>query len=101
MHLRVFQAADGTLAVEVSSPRLAETEHRWLVPLVPETQASSAESRAGDAVRVRFHGEIHLAFYMLILSVPCPLDSAKKIGTVNNEDSINILNHIFDRLAYD
>ena len=38
---------------------------------------------------------------MLILSVPRPLDSAKKIGTVNNEDSINILNHIFDRLAYD
>ena len=54
-----------------------------------------------DTVRVRFNGETHLAFHMLIRSVPRMNESWKKTGSLTGEDSINILNNIFDRLAYD
>ncbi len=95
MHLRVFQASD------VSSPRLLELTHRWLVPLTPETRFSSAALVPKDTVRVRFNEKNHLALYMLIHSVPGLPESARLAGHLDREDSINILNHIFDRLAYD
>ena len=101
MQLRVFKARDGTLAVEVSSPQLPATEYRWFVPLVPEASISSALGKSGDMVRVQHAAATYFAIYMLIRSVLVTGDLWTEAGVLNHEDSIDVLNHVSDRLAYD
>ena len=101
MQLRVFQHTEGKMAVEVSTPQLPDHEYRWLVPLIPQSELASLPESSGDVVRVSHHDRKCFALSMLIRTVPANNALWKEFGVLNHEDSINVLNHIHDRLAYE
>lgn len=99
MNLRVFSLADSAMMLEISSPSL-DSDLRWFVPLL---ESGSEKLRSVSPVRqipVTFQGRQCMVAFMLVRTIRVQ-SSAQPIGTISLEDSVNVLNNIFDRLAYD
>lgn len=99
MNLRVFRSAEDSLAVEVSSPEL-QSNFKWLVALLPEDSEDLKGINPSELVRVSFDSKTHFVPFLLINTVRL-VDVQVLVGALGLEDSINILNNIYDRLAYD
>lgn len=99
MNLRVFSLAESAMMVEISSPSL-DSELKWFVPLLESDSEKLRGVSAARQIPVTFQGRSYTVAFMLIRTVRVP-QSAQPIGTISTEDSINVLNNIYDRLAYD
>jgi hypothetical protein len=100
MHLRVFQSTEQALAVEISSPA-RKSDLKWFVPLQPENSEMLRAIDPTEIVRVKFRDENHIVPFFLIRTVRITESSQVVVGTLSLEDSINVLNNVYDRLAYD
>jgi hypothetical protein len=99
MNLRVFSHSDGAMMLEVSSPSL-DSDLRWFVPLLERDLEKLQGVSEARQIRVTFQGRECVVAFMLIRTVRVQ-GSVQPIGTISLEDSINVLNNIIDRLAYD
>ena len=100
MNLRVFRSVEESLVVEVSSPEL-ESLLKWFVPLLPDGSDKLKALRPEDLVKVSYEGVAFHVPFILIRTIRIAEGREVVVGTLNNEDSINVLNNIYDRLAYD
>jgi hypothetical protein len=99
MHLRVFQSA-GQLAVEISSPA-RKSDLKWFVPLVPENSEALLGVNPAELVKVKFKDENFAVLFFLIRTVRITKTGQTVVGSLSLEDSISVLNNVYDRLAYD
>jgi hypothetical protein len=100
MNLRVLRSAEGSLTVEISSPEL-QSVHKWFVPLLPEDSGELKGLDPAGLVSVMYQDKTHRVPFFLILTVPVEDPRELVVGALSQEDSINVLNNIYDRLAYD
>jgi len=100
MSLRVFKSAEGTLAVEISSPEL-KSSLKWFVPLYSEGANELQGIEPVDLVKVTYGNKIFYVPFFLVRTVQIEGGSTAVAGSLGYEDSINVLNNIYDRLAYD
>jgi hypothetical protein len=100
MNLRVLRSAEGSLTVEISSPEL-QSVHKWFVPLLPEDAVELKELDPTGLVSVMYRDKTYRVPFFLILTIPVENPRKLVVGTLSREDSINVLNNIYDRLAYD
>jgi hypothetical protein len=100
MQLNVFADADGTLYLQLSSPNLPYSRHL----LVPMLAASSPVLKGVDRVMlvdVWYDGKSYSVPYLLIQSEVTNSAGWKIVGSIEENDSRNVLNHILDILAWD
>ena len=103
-NLRVYENSRGSLAIEVSSPILRSSHALFAPALYVEGDPSVAlgDINPAEVVAVPFrYGYLQVAF--VALSSMARKDVARSweaVGTLEETDSINILNHIRDILAW-
>ena len=100
MNLRVFRSAESVLMVEISSPSL-ESELKWFVPLVERDSEKLQNVNPREQIHLEFQGKPYSVLFMLIRTIRIEENREGIVGQLTLEDSINVLNNIFDRLAYD
>ena len=54
-----------------------------------------------EMVKVKFRDENYVILFFLIRTVQITASSQVAVGTLSLEDSISVLNNVYDRLAYD
>jgi len=99
MNLSVFKTAENARVVEISSPSL-KSNLKWFVPLLAENSEKSRNIKSSDVIRVTF-AQAHLVPYMLVRTVRIEENPRHVVGTLSPEDSTNLLNNVYDRLAFD
>jgi hypothetical protein len=100
MNLRVFQSAEKSLVVEISSPEL-KSKFKWFVPLLPEGSEKLQNIVPTELAKVVYESKHFHVPFLLILTVQIEEGREMVVGSLNLEDSINVLNNIYDRLAFD
>ena len=99
-NLRVFQTPEDRVLIEVSSQHLQLS--RGLFVAASFAKGKFAQLNSAETLQVLFHGEAIEVFYMDVssLSRSTVYSQCRLIGALQETDSINILNHIVDILAY-
>jgi hypothetical protein len=100
MNLRVFKLTGGALMLEISSPKL-ESELKWFVPLLEKDSPKIRDISPREQVEVVFQDEPYVVPFMLVSTIRIGANRGPIEGALTLEDSINVLNNIFDRLAFD
>jgi hypothetical protein len=100
MNLRVFKLAESTLMLEVSSPGL-ESELKWFVPLLEKDSGKLHNINSREQINVAFQNKPYVVLFMLVNTIRVGDKRGSIEGVLTLEDSINVLNNIFDRLAFD
>jgi hypothetical protein len=100
MNLRVFKLAESALMLEISSPEL-DSGLKWFVPLLEKDSEKLHNVNPREQIDVLFQEEPYAVLFMLIRTIRVGDDRGTIEGKLTLEDSINVLNNIFDRLAFD
>ena len=100
MRLRVFANASGNLLVEISHPSL-RAGVKWFLPMLPEGNGVLQRIDRSRLLSVRLQGSGYEIPYLHIRTSGWPTSQLKEIDQLEPEDSINILNHVQDLLAWD
>jgi hypothetical protein len=100
MNLRVFKSAEESLVIEISSPEL-KSALKWFVPLLPEDSEKLKNLSVADLVKVAYDNKVFYVPFFLIRTVRIEEGRETVVGSLNLDDSINVLNNIYDRMAYD
>jgi hypothetical protein len=100
MNLRIFQSREAALAVEISSPKL-KSGLKWLVPLLPAGSEKIQNLEPIELVRVRYLDQDFFVPFFLIWTARVDEPRQTVVGALSPEDSINVLNNVYDRLGYD
>jgi hypothetical protein len=100
MQLKILADADGGLHVQISSSNLVYGRHLF-VPMLPDTSALLSGVNQMALLDVWSGGKRYKVPYLLIHSESINADGWKNIGSIEENDSRNILNHILDILAWD
>jgi hypothetical protein len=100
-NLAVFEDLAGDLFIQISAKHLP-LSRALFVAASRSGSRDAAHVNPAETVCVAFGGDTLVAFYLVIASVSPDIAQArfKKIGQLEETDSINILNHIVDILAY-
>jgi hypothetical protein len=101
MRLPVFEDPSGDLLVQISAPDLPVS--RWLFAAAsPLPNPAVARISRAEYVEVPFGDKKIAVFFLVIMSVPPTSveQSFRKIGSLEQRDSIDILNNLVDILAY-
>jgi hypothetical protein len=88
------------MAVEISSPS-RKSDLKWFVPLLPENSEALLSVDPTALVKFKFKDENFAVPFFLIVTVRITKTNQTVAGSLSLEDSINVLNNIYDRLAYD
>jgi hypothetical protein len=99
MGLRVFESPNGKLFLEITAPEL-QLQTALFVPALPEGHAEIHEADRLSYVAVPMLGKRYFVPYLLITVRNKDERSWRLVGELEQNDSINILNHIIDVLAY-
>lgn len=86
--------------LEISSPSL-RSELKWFVPMLEVTSEKLQNVSLRERLDVEFQGKSYVILFMLIRTVRLSQGRSAIVGTLTLEDSINVLNNVFDRLAFD
>ena len=100
MNLRVFKLAEGPLMLEISSPKL-ESELKWFVPLLEKHSDKLKDVNSREQIEVMFQSKPFVVLFMLVRTIRVGNKDGSIEGVLTLEDSINVLNNFFDRLAFD
>jgi hypothetical protein len=100
MQLKVLADADGGLHVQISSPSLVYGRHLF-VPMLPNTSPLLRGVNQMILVDVWSGGKRFKVPYLLIHSESIDSKGWKNRGSIDENDSRNILNQILDILAWD
>ena len=101
MKLRVFANPAGNLLVEISHPSL-KSSVKWFLPMLPQATPALRGIDPSRLVAVQLQGKSYEIPYLHIRTVGAVSAAGlKEIGQLEPEDSINVLNHIQDILAWD
>ena len=100
MRLRVFANPAGNLLVEISHPSL-QAGLKWFLPMLPEGSPILGRIDRSRLLSVRLQGNSYEIPYLHIRTTALPTAQLKEVGDLEPEDSINILNHVQDLLAWD
>jgi hypothetical protein len=100
MNLRVFANASGNLLVEISHPSL-KSVLTWFLPVLPQESPALRGIDPSRLVPVRLHEKVCQIPYLHIRTIRSGAASLTEAGQLEPEDSINVLNHIQDILAWD
>jgi len=100
MRLRVFANPAGNLLVEISHPSL-KASVKWLLPMLPDGSPILRRIDRSRLLSVRLQGNTYEIPYLHIRATAVSPSQLKEIGNLEPEDSINILNHVQDLLAWD
>jgi hypothetical protein len=98
MNLRVFKLAESALMLEISSPSL-RSDLKWFVPMLEADSEKLEDVSPHEQIDVEFQGKSCAVLFMLIKTIR--VREGAVIGTLTLEDSINVLNNVLDRLAFD
>jgi len=92
---------DGKVLLEISSPDLA-LDQSLFVTALPEIAEQASQLAKTARVGVSFDGRRYSVPYLLILTLfrDEAHQQLRQIGELEQTESINILNHIVDVLAY-
>ena len=99
MGLRVFERPSGGIFLEITAPEL-ETETALFVPAVTESELTVKNPEEARFVAITFGGSRRFVPYLFIVTRKKGEVAWKQIGELEQTDSINILNHLVDVLAY-
>ena len=100
MNLRVFANASGNLLVEISHPSL-KSAVTWFLPILPLESPVLRGIDPSRLVAVRLHEKLYQIPYLHIRTIRSGTAPLTEVGQLEPEDSINVLNHIQDILAWD
>jgi hypothetical protein len=100
MQLRVFADEIGEFHLEVSSPALVYKRHLF-VPMLPSSAPILAGVDSKSLVPVSYAGTLFSVPYLLVHSEEARLTAWNVVGSIDESDSRNVLNHILDILAWD
>jgi len=100
MRLRVFANPAGNLLVEISHPSL-KAGVKWFLPMLPEGSPILRRIDRSRLLSVQLQGNSYEVPYLHIRTIGLPTSQLKEIDHLEPEDSINILNHVQDLLAWD
>jgi hypothetical protein len=100
MNLRVFKLAESALMLEISSPKL-ESELKWFVPMLEKDSDELQKVNSREQIDVMFQNKPYVVLFMLVRTIRVGSKRGAIEGVLTMEDSINILNNFFDRLAFD
>jgi hypothetical protein len=100
MNLRVFKLAESAPMLEISSPEL-ESELTWFVPLLEKDSEKLRNVNSHEQINVVFQNKPCVVLFMLVRTIRVENKRGPIEGALTLEDSINVLNNIFDRLAFD
>jgi hypothetical protein len=99
--LRVFEDAEGRFFLELTAPELA-AERALFVPALPQDSPDSIALSESARVTILFRQQKYFVPYLLITSL-VRTESTRRFqfaGLLEATDSINVLNHLVDLLAY-
>src|SRR5205809_3078564 len=100
MRLRVFANAGGNLLVEISHPSL-KASAKCFLPMLPRGSAALRKIDRSRLVAVRLRGNSYEIPYLHIRTIGVRISELKEFDQLETEDSINVLNHVHDILAWD
>src|SRR2546422_11533561 len=100
MNLRVFANASGNLLVEISHPSL-KSAVAWFLAMLPQENPALRGIDPSRLVAVRLHEKLYQIPYLHIRTIRLRTTPLTEVGQLQAEDSINVLNHIQDILAWD
>src|SRR5712675_1493368 len=100
MRLRVFANPAGNLLVEISHPSL-KAGINWFLPMLPEGSPVLRRIDRSRLISVRLQGITYEIPYLHIRTTALATSQLRETDQLEPEDSINILNHVQDLLAWD
>ena len=100
MNLRVFANTSGNLLVEISHPSL-KSAFTWFLPMLPQETPALRGIDPSRLVVVRLHENPYQIPYLHIRAIRLSTVPLTEAGQLGPEDSINVLNHVQDILAWD
>src|SRR5439155_20523968 len=100
MRLRVFANAAGSLLVEISHPSL-RAGVKWFLPMLPRGSPVLRRIDRSRLLSVRLQGNSYEIPYLHLRTIGLPITQLNEVDQLEPEDSINILNHVQDLLAWD
>jgi len=100
MKLRVFANASGNLLVEISHPSL-KSAVTWFLPMLPQESPALRGIDPSRLVVVGLREKLYQIPYLHIRTIRLSAAPLMQVGQLEPEDSINVLNHIQDILAWD
>src|SRR6266446_5475610 len=100
MNLRVFANTSGNLLVEISHPSL-KSAVTWFLPMLPQESPALRGIDPSRLVAVRLREKLYQVPYLHIRTLRLGGALLREVGQLEPEDSINVLNHIQDILAWD
>jgi hypothetical protein len=100
-NLPVFEDLSGDIYIQISAPQLLLSQ-KLFVAAAQLPPARIAELNSAEILQVPFSGATLTIFFLVIASIRGDYVTArfKRIGELEETDSINVLNHIVDILAY-
>jgi len=99
-HLRLFEDLRTRLFVEVSSPQ-ATLSRTIFLPAFRAGAPEIANAKHSELVKISFGEESLFVPYLVIISRNESVRNGyRMVGLLEETDSINVLNHIYDILAY-
>src|SRR5438552_14743179 len=99
MNLRVFANTSGNLLVEISHPSL-KSRVTWFLPVLPQESPALPGIDPSRLVAIRLREKSYQIPYLHIRTIRLETASLTQVGQLEAEDSINVLNHIQDILAW-
>ncbi len=100
MRLRVFANRAGNMLVEISHPSL-KASAKWFLPMIPQGSPVLRGIDRSRLVPVRLQGSSYEIPFLRIRTIGLRTPELKEVNHSDTEDSINILNHVQDILAWD
>ena len=99
-NLRVFENSRDRRFIEISSQHSTLT-YALVVPVLPRELPFPEIPNRAEVVEIRFNNEIvRVAFLLVSYRFRAALDRYRLVGKLEETDSINVLNHVLDILAY-
>jgi hypothetical protein len=99
-NLRIFENRANRRLIEISARGLDST-HALFVPVVPVTFPLRDKFSPSEIIEIRFGGEIlRVAFVGILSRRRSVIATYRPIGELEETDSINIINHVLDVLAW-
>jgi len=101
MHLRVFREATADQHfVEISSPRL-KYEPKLFLPMCPQEDPVLADFNPDTLVQILFMGRRYQVAFLLVERLCPSIQNLLCVGRLEESDSRNVLNNLYDILAWD
>jgi hypothetical protein len=100
MRLRVFSNSAGNLLVEISHPESKSTM-KWFLPMLPSNHPALANLDPAIRVSVKFAGTKHQIPFYNVRTIGVRTPHLDLIGHLENEDSVNVMNNVYDVMAWD